>query len=321
MLRHISAGSSDQILLSLEECIDRYVAERRSRVEPFLERHFSLAGTIMLQKRSLLGDLLCYPINTIWAIPYLFIKKCTESMDKLGWTTASSFLSTVPSGMRRRYHKDIEISIKNEILEWPTEWRIRIDDRHSFVAALRRHEAIDRLLTSPEFRSQLDLALADINRLVESYCSNRSLTSDLAGSLLTIAVGWLMFGDHSLGIEGIGERIANQRAKDKAASSFILGSGLGSMFYSVFPPKPSMWEIMLATAAVGLLLTMCGMIIGVFTDPVLRRLGLHYRQLQSLLDAIENRLYLLRRRAKPVVKRLTDGPDAVNDPSTVLANR
>ena len=314
MLRPIPAESSGQIVLSLEECIDQYIAERRSRIEPFLQRHFSLADTISRQKRSLVSDLLRYPVNTMWAIPYLFVKKCVESIDKLGWTAAKRVLSVVPPGMKHRYHKDIEMLIKKEILEWPTECRSRIDDQHALIAAMRRDEAVAPLLASPEFHSQLDLALADIHHLVESYCSNRSLTSDLGGSFLTIAMGWVMFGDHSLGIDGIGERIANKRAKDKAASSFILGSGVGSMFYSVFPPKPSMWEIMLATAAVGLLLTMCGMIIGIFTDPILKRLGLHHRQLHALLDTIEDRLYLLRRRAKPVIKQLSAQREEVSDP-------
>lgn len=318
MRSHVFAEPSAHILLSLEECIDRYMADRRSRIEPFLQRHFSLADTIRIQKRSILSDLFCYPVNTVWAIPYVFVKKCAESIEKLGWTGISRSLSAVPSGMKRRYHKDIEAFIKNEILEWPTDWHARTQDRHALLTALRSHEAVAPLFAVPEFAGQLDLALTDINRLVESYCSNRSLASDLAGSFLTIAVGWLMFGDHSLGIEGIGERIASKRAKDKAASSFILGSGLGSMFYSVFPPKPSAWEIVLATAAVGFLLTFCGMMIGVFTDPVLRRLGLHHRQLNALLDAIEDRLHLLRRRVKPAIKQLASRSEALDDLSAVL---
>jgi hypothetical protein len=96
---------------------------------------------------------------------------------------------------------------------------------------------------------------------VESYGSNRSPRSDLARSRLTIATERLMFGDQSLGVEGMGERLARNRAQEKAALRFFLGSGLGSMFYSVFLPKPTMWEVMLATAGIGLVLTACGALI------------------------------------------------------------
>ena len=304
MLRDAPPASTEQILLALEDCIERYIAERRSRIRPFVDRQFSLEHTFALQKRSLLSDLLCYPINTMWAIPYMVFKKTGESLGKLGWTTAHSLLSLVPSGMKRRYQKEIETSVRNEILEWPAGWRSEADNRHALLQILKSEERVAPLLASAEFVSRLDQAVTDINRLIESYGANRTLASDLAGSVLTLATGWLMFGDHSLGIDGIGERLASKRAKDKAASSFFLGSGLGSMFYSVFPPKPSLWEIVLATAAVGLLLTLSGMIFGVFADPILKRLGLHQRQLHALLDDIEDRLHRLRRQVKPAIKQV-----------------
>ena len=304
MLRDAPPASTEQILLALEECIERYIAERRSRIRPFVDRQFSLEHTFALQKQSLCSDLLCYPINTMWAIPYMVLRKTGESLGKLGWTTAHSLLSHVPSGMKRRYQIEIETSVRNEILEWPIGWRSKADNRHALLQILESEERVAPLLASAEFAGRLDQAVTDINRLIESYGANRTVASDLAGSFLTLSAGWVMFGDHSLGIDGIGERLASKRAKDNAASSFFLGSGLGSMFYSVFPPKPSLGEVMLATAAVGLLLTLCGIIFGVFADPVLKRLGLHQRQLDALLDDIEDRLHRLRRQVKPAIKQV-----------------
>lgn len=304
MRSDVTPAPTEQTLLALEDCIERYIADRRSRIEPFVDRHFSLRDTIAIQKRSFLVDLLCCPINTLWAIPYMFVKKTGESLSKLGWVRASRFLSVVPSGMKRRYQKEIEKSIRREILGWPSDRFSGTENPHALLQVLNSEERVAPLLAMPEFADRLDLAVSDINRLIESYGANRSLASDLAGSFLTLATGWLMFGDHSLGIEGIGERLASKRAKERAASSFFLGSGLGSMFYSVFPPKPSLWEIVLATAACGLLLTLCGMMIGVFADPIMKRLGLHQRQLHSLLDDIEDHLHRLRRQVKPAIKQI-----------------
>ncbi|TLY20984.1 MAG: hypothetical protein E6K66_09470 [Nitrospirae bacterium] len=62
-------------ILALEECIEQYITECRGRVDGFVERHFSLQETIALQKQSLVSDLLCHPINALWSIPSLFLKK------------------------------------------------------------------------------------------------------------------------------------------------------------------------------------------------------------------------------------------------------
>lgn len=108
MLHHTPSVPTEQMLLLLEDCLDRYMAERRSRITPFVDRHFPLEETIAIQKRSFLSDLLCYPINTLWAIPYVFIKKTGDSLDKLGWAAAQSLVSIVPSGMKRRYQLEME---------------------------------------------------------------------------------------------------------------------------------------------------------------------------------------------------------------------
>lgn len=278
-------------LAGMEDCIDRYITDRRSRIEPFVERHFSLRDTFALQKRSLLTNLLCYPVNTLWSIPYLFVKKLSDFLEKLGWAQAATMLAAVPSGLKSLYQKEVESLVRIEIFG-PDDDLLKVMQQDPRVAPL---------LQSADFARQLDITLTEISRLVETYGSSRALVSDTAGSLLSIAAGWWLFGDHSLGVGGIGERIAHKRARDKAVSSFVLGSGLGSAFYSVFPPKPTMWEVMVATGLVGLLLTLCGLLIGVLHDPLLKRLGLHHRQLHSLMNQVEDRLYLMRKRLKPAL--------------------
>lgn len=262
-----SEPSAVLALAGMEDCIDRYIDERRSRVDAFVGRHLSVHDTFALHKRSLLTNLLCYPVNSLWSISYLFVKKLGESMERLGWGSAAGMLSVVPSGLKSLYQKDVERMVKNEI----------VGSHHEFMDILEMDPRVAPLLGSPECARQLDMTFVEISRLIESYGSSRALVSDTAGSLLAIGLGWWMFGDHSLGVAGMGERIAQKRAHDKAASSFIFGSGLGSAFYSLFPPKPTLWEVIIATAAVGLMLTLSGLVIGVFNDPLLKRLGLHHR--------------------------------------------
>ena len=90
-------------MAALEDCIDRYVADCHARVDGFVERHFSLQETLALQKQSLVSDLLCHPVNTLWAIPYLLLKKVVEVPEKLGWRAGADLVGLLPSGMKTRY--------------------------------------------------------------------------------------------------------------------------------------------------------------------------------------------------------------------------
>ncbi len=292
-----------QALMGIEEGIEWYIAERRSRIDHFVERHFSLASTFVLRKRSFSTDLLCYPVNTLWSVPYLTVKKIGEAFDKLGWRLGADVLSCVPSGIKTAYHREIESMIRKEVLDWSAHGGRHAIADNPFVAILERDPRVAPLLALPEVTRQLETAFSDIDALVQCYSSSRSLISDMASSLLTFGLGFVLFGDHSLGIQGMGERIASKRARDKAVSSFAFGSTLGSAFYSIFPPKPSMWEVVAATTALGFLLTLSGIVIGMVYDPLLKRFGWHDRELHALLDSVEDRLYLLRKRLKPLLMR------------------
>ena len=86
--------------------------------------------------------------------------------------------------------------------------------------------------------------------------------------------------------------------QNKAAS-------FGSAFYSVFPPKPSVWQVVWATCCVGLFVTCMSLLAGMFSDPWLKRTGLQQAQLHRLIDAMEDQLHLhVRKRIKPAVKQM-----------------
>ena len=147
--------------------------------------------------------------------------------------------------------------------------------------------------------------LSDIPRLIAEHSAGRAVVLDTTATVLTLVTGWLFFGDHALGISGIGEQIARNRAKDKAASTFMFGASLGSAFYSVFPPKPSFWEVVAATLIVGLFMTAMSLLVGLLSDPSLKRVGFQHTQLNVLIDAVEDSLHRqLRKRLKPAFRQL-----------------
>ena len=290
-------------ILALEECVDQYIADCRSRVDGFVERHFSLQDTIALQKQSLVSDLLCHPINALWAIPSLFVKKLIEIPVKVGWRSGADLLARLPRGLKTRYQSEIERMIATELLEWPGTMGDRHTSRNGLLDRIKQHEQVAPLLASGALSENALKELSDIPPLIAEHAASRALVFDTTATVLTLMTGWLFFGDHSLGISGIGDQIARSRAKDRAASTFMFGSSLGSAFYSVFPPKPSFWQVMGATLTVGLFVTAMSLLVGMLSDPCLKRVGLQHTQLTALIDAMEDHLHRqLRKRLKPALK-------------------
>lgn len=293
-------------ILALEECIEQYIADCRNRVDGFVDRHFSLQETIALQKQSLVSDLLCHPINALWSIPSLFVKKLIEIPVKIGWRSGADLITRLPTGLKTRYQIEIERLITTELLEWPRTAGDRRASSNGLLERITQHQQLGPLLASGALSYDVLKELSDIPHLMAEHVASRALVFDATATVLTLLTGWLFFGDHSLGISGIGDQIARNRAKDRAASTFMFGSSLGSAFYSVFPPKPSFSQVVGATLTVGLFVTAMSLLVGMLSDPCLKRMGLQHTQLNMLIDAVEDHLHRqLRKHLKPALRRLT----------------
>ena len=289
----------------VEECIEQYIAECRNRVDGFVQQHFSLQETIALQKQSLVSDLLCHPVNALWAIPSLFLKKLIEIPVKLGWRSGADLIALLPTGLKTRYQKEIERLIATELLDWPCTMGDRRASTNGLLERIKHHKQVGPLLVSGALSDEALRELSDIPHLITEHAAGRALVLDTTATVLTLATGWLFFGDYSLGISGIGDQIAGKRARDNAASKFMLGASLGSAFYSVFPPKPSFWQVVGATLIVGLFVTTMSLLVGMLSDPCLKRVGFQHIQLNMLIDAVEDSLHRqLRTRLKPAFRQL-----------------
>lgn len=289
----------------VEECIEQYIAECRNRVDGFVQQHFSLQETIALQKQSLVSDLLCHPVNALWAIPSLFLKKLIEIPVKLGWRSGTDLIALLPTGLKTRYQKEIERLIATELLDWPCTMGDRRASTNGLLERIKHHKQVGPLLVSGALSDEALRELSDIPHLITEHAAGRAVVLDTTATVLTLATGWLFFGDYSLGISGIGDQIAGKRARDNAASKFMLGASLGSAFYSVFPPKPSFWQVVGATLIVGLFVTTMSLLVGMLSDPCLKRVGFQHTQLNMLIDAVEDSLHRqLRTRLKPAFRQL-----------------
>jgi uncharacterized protein DUF6635 len=245
------------------------------------------------------------PGQCLWAIPSLFLKNVIAIPVKLGWRSGAELITRVPTGLKTRYQREIERLIATELLEWPDTMSDRWASTNGLLERIKQHKQVGPLLASGALSDEALKELSNIPHLIASHSASRALVLDTTATVLTLATGWLFFGDHSLGISGIGDQIARSRAKDKATSTFLFGASLGSAFYSVFPPKPSFWQVVVATLTVGLFVTAMSLLVGLLSDPCLKRVGFQHTQLNSLIDAVEDCLYRqLRKRLKPALRQL-----------------
>jgi len=66
--------SAGQVQRVVSEAARLYFESRRSRVNAFVERHFSLAGSLALHRKALGWDVIRAPVNVALAVPYIGAK-------------------------------------------------------------------------------------------------------------------------------------------------------------------------------------------------------------------------------------------------------
>lgn len=278
----------------VDACIEEFIASKRADIDSFVQNHFSLQETWQLQKSTVALDIVFYPLNALWSIPYLTIKKSVEIIDKLGWASINRSLNYIPSGFKTRYQKQTEDLItKNFINTSAAKDLLKAIDQSARISSSMSPTA----LTELEYKIS-----ALIKKEIDNHTSSQILVTDLITSIVTLLVGKWMFGDGNLSIMGMGSKIARKFANEKASEKFFLGKHAGSFFYKAFPVAPTKTQIYIATASIGLLLTVFSLATAILSDPLRKRLGLHHKKLNTLLDSLEEKIFLL---VKAELKRAT----------------
>ncbi|MGE9745604.1 DUF6635 family protein [Bdellovibrio bacteriovorus] len=269
------------VLCAIDDCIEKFTADRKQNISPFIEKHFSVSETIQIQKRHLPLDLILSPVNALWSIPYLMIKKAVETSDKMGWPVLNPLMDVLPASFKTGYQKDIEKLIATELV-----------GEDVLMDYIRKDPVLGPMVVSGAIELNQRKIRTEVLKEIEKYTSSQAMISDVCSSLLTLAAGWIYFGDKSLGVMGLGSRFARKMAREKASSNFFLGEKVGSVFYGVFPPAPTNTQIVMATLAVGALLTVCSLFVSVMIDPARKRFGMHDKKLHALVDNLEERLFI-----------------------------
>lgn len=269
----------------IDTTIETFIATKKAKIDSFVQNHFSLQETWQLQKTSMAFDIILYPLNTLWSIPYLTIKKSVEVADKLGWASANKSLNHLPSGFKTRYQKQTELLIAKNL--------ISSNAAHELIEQLKDSSALSKSL-NPEQIADLQQKISTlIKNEIDNHTSSQVLVTDLVASAVTLLAGKWIFGDSSLSITDMGSKMARKFANEKASDNFFLGKNVGSVFYNAFPVAPTKTQILFATLSIGLLLTIFSIAAAVLSDPLRKKWGLHHKKLNFLLNTLEEKIFLL----------------------------
>ncbi len=271
-----------------------YLKKRRSLVKPFCGRHFSVKGAARLNRKALGKDLLRSPANLIWAGPYLMARSAGRLIGRLGMKQASEWLTRCPPGLKTDVEREIEWLIYTELLELPIEQSNRRFTGDALFAEILAHPDLAKRLI-PELqrlnqRARQKTFRKNLEDFLLTYTASRTAAAELTGSLLNLAAGAAAFHKFTPGTVAMGNAAAAAIAHHLAVSQFVLGSTLGSLYYSIFPAAVSTGILVGTLGGLMVLFGTIAVFAGFVADPVQHALHIHERKLNKLLDALEEQL-------------------------------
>jgi hypothetical protein len=288
------SGTAQQALAEaiVRDAVHRYIAGRRERIDAFVDRHFTLAGSLALHRRAIGRDLLRAPANLFLAGPALAVKLAGWAVRRAGNRRVAAWLSCRRLLIETEVAREIEWLVATELLEIPCHRRDRASYRDAIAETiLADSRAVERLGASLTASAGADAEpRRRLAAAVESYLGSRTATAEIATGLVAAGLGALVVKQATPGLVTLSSALAGLIAQQTAIAAFPLGAGLGGLWYGLFPATAGSGLLAATTSGVFL----CGVVLaafsGIVTDPLQRRLGLHRRRLMRLLQMLEANL-------------------------------
>jgi hypothetical protein len=268
----------------------QYFTGRRARVRPFIDKHFSVRGTLSLHRAAMGWDFARAPANLTLAGPQIAMQLGARGARALGAKRAARALQRSIM-LKTDVEREIEWLIHTELLELPFEQPGRSSQRDALA---------ETILADPALEAAMRAALAEIGRhgddpafrtrlqhAMEQYGTSRTAAAEITTGLLSLSAGALAFNKLTPGAASLGPALAGVMAQQAAVASFPLGGWLGGIWYGLFPAAPSALLLTSATGGLMLAATAFAAVAGVVSDPIQRALGLHEARLMRLLAALE----------------------------------
>lgn len=280
--------------IAIERAISGYIQARQEKVSEFAKKYFSFRGALRLNRKAFGADIFKGPLNVLWSVPYIGLKASSALSRKVGFEKIPSLIERVPAGLETRVQKEINWLIFTELLEIPYDQGNRKSNKDALLEEILNQPEISSLFSNelstiyskskdPKFRPALERNLME-------YSRSRTAAADLAGALISLSAGATMFGKMTPGAMTVGGSIATAIAQHTAISHFVLGSTLGSLYYSIFPATASMGLVVASTGTFMALLAILTSFSGIIADPIQYKLGMHQKRLKKLIECLDKEL-------------------------------
>jgi hypothetical protein len=201
---HMSVRNSSDTWPAIDEAFARavvteamrgYFRERRARIAPFVERHFSVAGAAALHRKALGWDLLRAPANLVLAVPYAGAKLAAAGLGAAGARRAADRLRSLRVLLQTDVGQEIRWLVVTELLELPYQAGGRAASRDALAEAILSDPRVEALaqqaLTAigphgndAAFRARLESTLT-------TYAESRAAAAEIATTLTLLGAGAL----------------------------------------------------------------------------------------------------------------------------------
>jgi hypothetical protein len=278
----------------VDDGIRRYFNDRRQRIGAFVDKNFSLRGSISLHRAAVGWDIARAPLNLAMAAPQIGLLVAAQVARKLGAPRIAAQLGGKRLVVHTAVGEELAWRLHHDLLELPYQSGDRVTAKDALaetilsdprvVAALTPAlEAIGTRGDDPVLRQRLETAMTE-------YARTRAAATEITTALLSMSAGALALKKLTPGAMTLAPGFAAAIAQRAAVMSFPMGGALGSVWSTLFPIAPSAF---LAAGLTGGLLaasTVASAFAGVIADPVQRKLGLHQARLWRMLDALERQM-------------------------------
>lgn len=277
-----------------DAAVRRYVDSRRAMIRPFIDRHFTLGGSLKLHRHAVGLDLVRAPYNVLAGVATAVRNVGAAGLKAAGARSAASRLTSRNLFWKTRVARELEWRLHADFLELPLDQ----GDRRT-----TRDRLVEETLSDPRLAAQFEHLLAVIGaraddaafrakvvRAMQEYLGSRAAAADITASLFAAGAGFAAYHQFTPGAAALSGAVAGSIAKSAAVANFWAGSWLGGLYYSIFSAKAS--PLLYAGVFAGMMvpIAMLAAFAGVVADPVQRATGLHERRLNKLLDIFEKTL-------------------------------
>jgi len=271
-----------------------YFQARRDRVQPFVDAHFSLRGTLALHRAAVGWDIAKAPLNLTLAAPQIVMHLGAKAARRLGASRVGGALDRSIL-LQTAVAQEIEWLVHTELLELPFAQTRRESQRDALSDAILSRPAVqgalDAVVTELGRHSQDPGFRARLSQALETYGLTRNAAAEITTGLLNLSAGAVALNKLTPGAATLGPALAGMLAHQGAVSAFPLGAWLGSAWYGLFPTVPSAALVMGTTGGLMLAATTFSAFAGVVSDPIQRALGLHRARLMRMIDTLERQFF------------------------------